>query len=249
LSSNRLFWNRTSDDYQRRNGAALDRAPLAWGVWRIPESEISALGSVEGRRVLELGCGAAQWTLALRERGVRAVGVDLSEQQLVHASRQARAASAPACLVQGDAVSLPFADGSFDVVFCDHGAATFAPPSGIVPEASRVLAAGGLFVFCMSTPIRDICEDLAAGVVTERLHLDYFTLGPLDDGSSVTYQLTYGEWIRLFRRHSFVVDDLIELRPPPHATTTYVDYVPLAWASKWPAEHIWKLRRLSSLDG
>ena len=61
-SNNRLFWNRTSDDYQRQNGAALDRAPLAWGVWRIPESEISALEPVEGRRVLELGCGAAQWT-------------------------------------------------------------------------------------------------------------------------------------------------------------------------------------------
>jgi len=242
-SKNRHFWNRTSDDYQRRNAATLDRAPLAWGVWRIPESEISALGPLEGRRVLELGCGAAQWTLALRERGVRAVGVDLSERQLVHANRLSRARNASACLVQGDALSLPFADGSFDVVFCDHGAATFAPPSGIVPEASRVLAAGGLLAFCMSTPVRDICEDLAAGVVTERLLVDYFTLGPLDDGSSVTYQLTYGEWIRLFNRHSLVVEDLIELQAPPGATTTYSDYVPLAWASRWPAEHIWKVRK------
>jgi SAM-dependent methyltransferase len=244
-SKNRLFWNHTSDDYQRRNGATLDHAPLAWGVWRIPESDVSALGPLEGRRVLELGCGAAQWTLALRERGVRAIGVDLSERQLFHASRQARAGTVSAALVQGDAVSLPFAGGAFDVVFCDHGAATFAPPEKIVPEASRVLRDGGLFVFCMSTPIRDICEDLSAAATTEQLRLDYFTLGPLDDGSSLTYQLTYGEWIRLFRRHAFVVDDLIELAPPPAATTTYSDYVPLAWAARWPAEHIWKLRKVA----
>ena len=247
-SNNRDFWNRTSDDYQRRNSASLDRAPLAWGVWRIPESEISALGPLEGRRVLELGCGAAQWTFALRARGICAVGVDLSEQQLTHARDDGRARQVQAPLVQGDAVQLPFADGAFDVVFCDHGAATFAPPEGIVAEASRVLAGGGLFAFCMSTPIRDICEDLSTVATTEQLHLDYFTLGPLDDGSSVTYQLTYGEWIRLFRRHSLVVEDLIELQPPRDATTTYSDYVPLAWATRWPAEHIWKVRKRQSVN-
>jgi hypothetical protein len=44
----------------------------------------------------------------------------------------------------------------------------------------------------------------------------------------------------LFRRHDFVVDDLLELRAPKGATTTYG--WDAKWARRWPAEQIWKLR-------
>jgi SAM-dependent methyltransferase len=146
-------------------------------------------------------------------------------------------------LVQGDAESLPFRREAFDIVFCDHGATVFASPQATIPEVSRVLKPTGLFAFCMSTPIRDICFDPAVDAVTTRLAADYFGLATLDDGQSVEYQLPYGEWIRLFRRHQLVVEDLIELRAPAQATTTYPDFVPVEWARKWPAEHIWKLRK------
>lgn len=237
---NRAFWNSISDSYQAGHGSALDgERALAWGVWRIPESDLGILGPVEGRDVLELGCGAAQWTIALRNRGARAVGVDLSEQQLAHARR----AGSEVPLVQGSAETLPFRSESFDVVFCDHGAMTFAPPENTVPEAARVLRRGGLFAFSISTPIRDVCFDPASDSVVPRLVSEYFALSSFEDGGSVEYQLPYGEWIRLFRRHDLVVEDLVELRPPVGATTTYADYVSAEWARRWPAEHIWKLRR------
>jgi SAM-dependent methyltransferase len=146
-------------------------------------------------------------------------------------------------LVQGDAQNLPFGGDAFDVVFCDHGATVFASPKAIIAEVSRILTPNGLFAFCMSTPIRDICFDPAAGRVTASLATDYFGLSSFDDGQSVEYQLPYGEWIRLFRQHQFVVEDLIELQAPAAAITTYSDYVPVEWARKWPAEHIWKLRK------
>ena len=60
---------------------------------------------------------------------------------------------------------------------------------------------------------------------------------------SAEFQLTYGDWIRLFRGNGFAVEDLIELRPPADADTTYVDYAPLDWARDFPAEHIWKVRK------
>ncbi|MDX1650281.1 MAG: methyltransferase type 11, partial [Myxococcota bacterium] len=72
---------------------------------------------------------------------------------------------------------------------------------------------------------------------------DYFALGAIDDGDTVSFQLPYGAWIRLFRAHRLAVEDLVELRPPPDASTTYADYVPHAWARRWPAEHVWRLRR------
>jgi hypothetical protein len=100
-----------------------------------------------------------------------------------------------------------------------------------------------VFLGMMSSPIRDICFNPMADAVTSQLATDYFTLSTLDDGQSVEYQLPYGEWIRLFRRHELVVEDLVELQAPAHAVTTYSDFVPVTWAQKWPAEHIWKLRK------
>jgi ubiquinone/menaquinone biosynthesis C-methylase UbiE len=212
-------------------------------VWRIPESELDVLGDVAGRHVLELGCGAGQWTLALHDRGARAVGIDLSEQQLAHARAAARSRPAQAGLVHGDAERLPFRNAAFDIVFCDHGAIAFARPELVVPEISRVLRAGGLCALCMSTPIHDICFDASANAVTRRLAVDYFRLSAYDDGSCVEYQLPYGAWVRLFKSAGLLVDDLIELRPPPGASTTYADFVPRSWAERWPAEHIWKLSK------
>ena len=59
----------------------------------------------------------------------------------------------------------------------------------------------------------------------------------------MTYELPYGEWIRLFRDNGFVVEDLIEPRPDTDATSTYWDEGERDWAVRWPSESIWKARR------
>jgi SAM-dependent methyltransferase len=175
--------------------------------------------------------------------GARAVGFDLSEQQLAHARHLFQSVGAPAPVVQGNAERLPFRDEAFDIVFCDHGATVFTPPESTVSEASRVLKPAGLFAFCMSTPIRDMCFDPDRGEVKPELAANYFDLVSFDDGESVEYQLPYGAWIRLFRRHGLAVEDLVEIQAPANARTTYTEFVPAGWARKWPAEHIWKLRK------
>jgi hypothetical protein len=94
----------------------------------------------------------------------------------------------------------------------------------------------------MSSPLRHLCVD-ADGVVSDRLLASYFTLDSIEDGQTVEYQLPYGAWVRLFRQHGLSVDDLLELRPPAGATTTYAGYAPLEWARRWPAEQIWRVRK------
>ena len=241
-AKNRAYWNAASVVYQAAHGAGLREEPLSWGVWRIPESEVDVLGNLAGLDVLELGCGAAQWSHALAGIGARVVGIDLSEQQLAHA-RSTDSERPVAPLVQGNAERLPFRDACFDVILSDHGATSFARPERIVAEASRVLKSRGRFVFCMSTPIRDLCCPPDSDRVSTELSRDYFDLSKIEDADTVEYQLPYGAWIRLFGRHSFAIEDLVELRPPVNANTTYQDFVPAAWARRWPAEHIWRLRK------
>lgn len=240
---NRTSWNRDSDAYQKAHGRLLSEKAKAWGVWRIPEAGLSVLGSTEGRDVLELGCGAAQWSIALFRSGAHAVGIDLSERQLEHARDNCRTAGVTIPLVHGSAESLPFQDESFDIVFCDHGATVFSPPEKTIPEASRVLKPGGLFAFSMSSPIRDICFDSESDKVSQQLKADYFGLRVFEDEDGTCYQLTYGGWVRLFRENALEVEDLLELQAPEGSTTTYSDYVPIEWARRWPAENIWKLRK------
>ena len=77
----------------------------------------------------------------------------------------------------------------------------------------------------------------------DRFRNNYFDLGQIDRAGTIEFQLTYGGWIRLFRDNGFQVVDLIELRPAKDATTTF-DLIPLGWTRRWPAEHVWKARRL-----
>jgi ubiquinone/menaquinone biosynthesis C-methylase UbiE len=237
---NQAHWDRDAADYQRRNAAHINRHDdPAWGLWQIPESELQILGDVAGKDVLELGCGAAQWSIALARRGARCTGLDLSEQQLAHA----RAAGADFPLVHGTAEALPFADASFDVVFCDFGALTFTDPTLSIPEAARVLRPGGLLAFSHGTPLDSLCWNEASQSMERVLQRPYFGLHREEWGEHVTFMLTYGAWIQLFRANGLRVEDLREIQPPADATSSYRDEADHAWARRWPMDQIWKLRK------
>jgi ubiquinone/menaquinone biosynthesis C-methylase UbiE len=237
---NRKTWDAASEEYQAAHDDDLTRRPLAWGAYRIPESELQVLGDVTGNDVLELGCGGAQWSTALAEIGSQCVALDLSGSQLHHA----RGRSPKLPLVQANGEQLPFADASFDVVFCDHGAISFCNPELIIPEAARTLRAAGALAFCTSTPLLYLTWDAKREKQSRRLRRSYDVLGRMElDEDTIDWVLPPGAWIRLLRANGFEVEDLIELRPPPGATTTYEGFAPPKWARRWPAEWIWKARR------
>jgi len=243
IAKNHGYWDRVSDDYQEAHGAELEATALAWGVWRIPEADVCVLGEVVDRDVLELGCGAAQWAVGLRQSGARVTGLDLSRRQLVHAQQRCSGCETTLALTQASAESIPFAGGSFDIVLSDHGATTFARPERVLPEVARVLRPGGVFAFAITSPIRDICWAEDSDTISEKLELDYFGMSELEDSDQVCFQRPFGEWVALFRASGFQIEALHELRPPADATTTYEGFVPTEWARRWPAENLWQLRR------
>jgi SAM-dependent methyltransferase len=239
IRHNRAFWDGDADAYQSDHGDALKRAPFAWGAYRIPETQLRVLGDLRGREVLELGCGAAQWSIALAADGMRVTGLDLSESQL----RYARRADASVRLVQASGEQLPFGSRTFDVVFCDHGAMSFCEPEVIVAECARVLRPGGLLAFCCTHPLLYLTWDPEERRQTRKLQIDYSTLGKMPAGEgTVDWALPAGDWIRVLRDHAFAVEDLIELVAPDNAATTYEDFAPPKWAHRWPAEWIWRAR-------
>jgi len=236
---NRRFWDRAAEAYQEKHGRRLAATAAAWGVWRVPEERVRAIGAIEGRPALELGCGAAQWTVELARRGAHATGLDLSAAQLDLARKHLADGGTAASLVQGSAEELPFGEGSFDLVMCDHGALSFADPRAAIPEVARVLRPGGRLAFSIHSPLLFICWNPKTERVDRRLHFDYFDMRSEADESSIQFQLPYGEWIELFRSSGLELRRLVHLRPEDDATTTYDDYAPYEWARRWPAEDLW----------
>ncbi len=85
--ANRQLWNRISGAYQDDHDPRIGAAPRLWGMFSIPDQELNALGDVTSKRVLELGCGAGQWSRTLAGEGALVVGLDLSETQLAAATQ------------------------------------------------------------------------------------------------------------------------------------------------------------------
>ena len=243
VAQNRTFWDARSDEYQAQHAGYISPDRMAWGVWQIAEDEVRALPDVEGKDVLELGCGACQWSIALARRGARPVGLDVSARQLEHAGQLMAQAGVDFPLVHGSAEDVPLPDAGFDLVFADHGAFGFTDPYRTVPEAARLLRPGGDLVFSMHTPISDICwgDDDDPGTTLVR---DYFGLRSAEVEGTIDFQLGYGDWIRLFAANGLQTLDLIELRPPADAVSSYRSERSRDWARRWPMDHIWRLRKL-----
>jgi ubiquinone/menaquinone biosynthesis C-methylase UbiE len=147
-------------------------------------------------------------------------------------------------LVHASGERVPFAEASFDIVLADYGAFYWADPYRTVPEAARVLRAGGLVAFTHESPILTITTHRDRDHSDQQLISDYFGLRTvIEPDGGVSFQLTYGEWIRLFADSGLVLEELIEPRPGPAATSTYRDTEDLSWSRRWPSECIWRLRK------
>jgi hypothetical protein len=132
------------------------------------------------------------------------------------------------------------------VVFCDHGAMGFCDPELTVPEVARLLRPRGLLAFSISTLLHNTCFPPGDpdGVLSTTLQQPMFGARAFDWGDgTIDFQMLHSEWIALFRRHGFVVEDLLELRPPADAHTGYEGFADLDWARRWPGEEIWKVRK------
>ncbi len=95
---------------------------------------------VQGKHVLEVGAGTGRDSLALAKRGAHVTTIDYSDESL----RLMRGVAGEELdIVCGDALSLPFATNSFDIVFHQGLLEHFRQPLDLLKENHRVLKGGG----------------------------------------------------------------------------------------------------------
>lgn len=127
-----MLYNETASVYDRRY-EGIQKHKHRWILRYLPRR----MGSV-----LDVGCGSGLLLELLRPLSARLVGIDFSERMI----RLARERVPEARLVLADAESLPFTDGSFDVVVSATVIQNAPSPERVLNEIARVLRKGGLAV-------------------------------------------------------------------------------------------------------
>jgi SAM-dependent methyltransferase len=246
---NRSHWTKANAQYTGSRAAeAWAHQSVAWGVWHTPEDTVRMLPAVADKDVIELGCGTAYFGAWLKRLGARrVVGVDITPAQLDTARRLNEETGLGLELIEANAEVVPLPDRSFDLAVSEYGASIWCDPHLWIPEAARLLRAGGELVFLCNSPLSVLCSP-DEGVVQESLQRSQLGLHrvewPSDEDPEITFHLGHGDWLRLLRRHGFEVVDMIELFAPGDAVDhSYYSYIPAAWARKWPAEEIWRTRK------
>jgi malonyl-CoA O-methyltransferase len=127
------------------------------------------------RRILDLGCGTGEATVALRRhfRGAQVTGLDLAPSMVLATRRRSRFWR-PLSAVVADTQALPFAAASFDVVFSSLMLQWCEQPDRAFAEIHRVLAPDGVLLFSTFGP-GTLAELRAAwAAVDDAVHVNRF---------------------------------------------------------------------------
>jgi ubiquinone/menaquinone biosynthesis C-methylase UbiE len=127
---------------------APDRAEIALGnpsyVWRFGQDRrlnlIRQYAPLEGRRILDIGCGLGAYVRKFREFSDRVTGIDVDRKRLVEGSR-----TTPGLMLAAGE-QLPFRDDSFDVIVLNEVIEHVRSDAGTLRESYRVLAPGGRII-------------------------------------------------------------------------------------------------------
>ncbi|MGD9817252.1 MAG: class I SAM-dependent methyltransferase [Desulfomonilaceae bacterium] len=138
----RTRWSLDAANYNRSTQSTWnsERAKSAW------KSIFKDLLGTDDQLVLDVGTGAGFIAFLLADLGKNVIGIDLSEDMVQIANRNAKDYGFNVDFKVGDAENLPFEDESFDAVVNRHVLWTLPNPERAIHEWRRVLRPGGILI-------------------------------------------------------------------------------------------------------
>jgi 2-polyprenyl-3-methyl-5-hydroxy-6-metoxy-1,4-benzoquinol methylase len=198
------------------------------GEWPVLRTMLPML---QGKRILDLGCGYGWHCKYAREQGAASVvGVDLSEKMLAYASTNH---SDPGITYQRLAIEdIDFAAGEFDVVISSLALHYVEQFDAVCRKVQYCLAAGGTFVLSVEHPIftARAAQDWHYGPGGERMHWpvdDYQEEGQrvarFLDHDVVKYHRTIASYMNALIEAGFLITKIAEPQPTQEALEKYPD--------------------------
>jgi SAM-dependent methyltransferase len=110
VESNRAHWNTLADDYAGVARREWAKTAPTWGNFNVAQSQLPMLpAGLDGRDVLELGCGTGYVSAWVARAGGRPVGLDNSPRQLATARAMQEEFGIEFPLLHADAEHVPLA--------------------------------------------------------------------------------------------------------------------------------------------
>ena len=102
---------------------------------------IAALRKSPGGKLLDVGCGNGNTLVSLIDTSLELFGLDLSDAMIEEAKKRL---STRAELCVGNAETLPYGDGVFDIVVCNASFHHYPKPDAVLEEMHRVMKPGAI---------------------------------------------------------------------------------------------------------
>lgn len=188
------------------------------------ESELRLLGSVEGKRVIDLGCGAGHASVAFARQGAKVIAVDPSARQIEQARATAGSVDLRIELVHAGLAELAFVRAdAIDAVFSAYSLAEEADLDRVFRQVHRVLRPECPFVLSLPHPAFTMFEptgDVPLNV--RRRYHDHTPMTWLRGDDDVTdLPRTIAEVFTSLTRANLRVDAILEPEPPADAPRSH----------------------------
>ena len=243
-------WNRISPHYQERYKIPADF--VHYGPHCPNEDQLQLIGDVDGKRVLEIGCGGGQCAIAFAKRGAIATGIDISDAQIEFARALAIDEGVKVTFLRGNVEDLsPITDESQDVVFSAFALNYVERIEHCLAKVHRVLVPGGIFVFSNGHPFSHCCLEEGSLTVTRSYHdrspdLWEWTFKEVGVSAPMrSFLHRVGDWFRFLRNAGLEVLDILEPEPIEIGSgqDCWGGYYALERQRMVPATIIWKSRK------
>lgn len=242
----REWWNSWSEEFQEEYGGGDIDVEIAFGPGAQPGDDLGLLGDLEGKNAIELGCGGAQFGIAVAKRGAEVTGVDISEKQLSYARKFADEHNQDITLVESSVTDMPMiADATYDLAFNAWAFQWVEDLQSCFDEAYRILKDGGKLVFSVDHPYYKIFDP-----ETHEFETSYFDESPRRayseelDAEMVIYRRKVSETVTLLRSAGFTIEEIREpgYEDPEEYEAEFGSFVP-ELMSKVPPTIVYSVRK------
>ena len=195
-------------------GLELPADVVTYGFDIPREDSLRLLGHVEGKRILDLGCGAGSNAIALARAGAEVIGVDPSADQIAAARTAAEQAEVRLELHHSPLAELAFirAD-TIDAVVSAYGLATVEDIDRVFRQVDRVLKPECHFVLSLPHPAWALVDPDDPERRVRRSYWEPAPIAASGPDQPADVPRTIGGLVQSLTRANFRVDNVLEPQP------------------------------------
>ncbi|MFA5176177.1 MAG: class I SAM-dependent methyltransferase [Candidatus Nanoarchaeia archaeon] len=197
------WWDESSKYYQE--DSKIHTMSAHYGPFSPNENKLKLLGNVKGKKILEIGCGGGQCSIAFAKQGAKCIGIDISKEQLKYAEDLARKNKVKVNFIHGSYQDLgKIKSNSQDIVFSAFALQYSPDLKKVFKQIHRILKKRGIFLFSLDHPFYAIMDEK-----TQKIKRSYYKTG-----KSIELEIwpdkTKHKFIIYFRKVSDFYNSLVE---------------------------------------